>query len=184
MRVPLLCLALAMVSSLPLSAYAQEEARVLASALRGEWVGVLEYRDYSEPAGSTKRVDLPTWLTISGDTAQRWHYTYDDGPTKIVEEEDTILFDFARQVFSEASDGKTPHIYRVTGLEALKAGRGTLQMISLRNDNGKPSEVHLVMTVGRNLLEILQEVRPADSAKPYAFRHVYRMVRAQKPTKP
>ncbi len=32
----------------------------LQPALSGDWVGVLEYRDYSEPAGSTKQVQLPT----------------------------------------------------------------------------------------------------------------------------
>src|SRR5579875_3976336 len=57
----------------------------LTQALLGRWVGVLEYRDYSEPATSLKRVQLPTWLTVS--TAAEGlatDYTYDDGPTKVV----------------------------------------------------------------------------------------------------
>ena len=151
----------------------------LAAALRGNWVGVLEYRDYSEPPGSTKRVDLPTWLTISGDGAQSWHYIYDDGPTKTVQEDESVVFDPAKGSFSEASNGKPAHGYRVSGFEALKAGRGTLQMVGSGTDNGKPSEIHLVMTIRRNLLEILEEVRSAGSTEPYAFRHLYRMVRAQ-----
>ncbi len=36
----------------------------LTQSLVGDWVGVLEYRDYSEPLTSTKRVQLPTWLQI------------------------------------------------------------------------------------------------------------------------
>ena len=156
----------------------------LAAALHGNWIGVLEYRDYSEPAGSTKRVDLPTWLTISGDAAQNWRYIYDDGPTKTVQEDDSVVFDPAKQSFSEASNGKAAHVYRVDGFDTLKAGRGTLQMVGSGTDSGKPSEIHMVMTVRRNLLEILEEVRPAGSTEPYAFRHLYRMVRAQAPAVP
>ncbi len=36
----------------------------LTAALVGRWTGVLEYRDFSEPPTSQKRVQLPTWLTI------------------------------------------------------------------------------------------------------------------------
>jgi len=41
----------------------------LRGALVGSWVGTLEYRDYSEPATSTKRVKLPTRLTIAPSAA-------------------------------------------------------------------------------------------------------------------
>jgi hypothetical protein len=163
---------------------AQQPLVELAAALRGNWVGVLEYRDYSEPAGSTKRVDLPTWLTISGDSAQSWHYIYDDGPAKTVQEQDTVLFDTAKGSFSESSNGKAAQVFRADGFEGLNAGRGTLQMVGSGTDGGKPTEIHLVVTIKRNLLELLEEVRPAASTEPYAFRHLYRMVRAQAPSTP
>jgi hypothetical protein len=156
----------------------------LAAALRGSWVGVLEYRDYSEPAGSTKRVDLPTWLTISGDAAQSWHYIYDDGPAKTVQEDDNVLFDSAKGSFSEAANGKPAQVFRVDGFNGLRAGRGTLQMVGSGTDSGKPAEIHLVLNIKRNLLELLEEVRPTGSTEPYAFRHIYRMVRAQAPSTP
>lgn len=184
MRALLLSAALAVVSSFAQPALSQQPVSELAAALRGNWVGVLEYRDYSEPAGSTKRVDLPTWLSISGDAAQSWHYIYDDGPTKTVQEDDSVVFDPAKQSFSEASNGKPANVSRMDGFGALKAGRGTLQMVGSGTDSGKPSEIHRVMTVRRNLLEILEEVRPAGSTEPYAFRHLYRMVRAQAPATP
>ena len=169
--------------SLPGCAVAQASSAMadLSAALRGEWVGVLEYRDYSEPVGSTKRVDLPTWLTITGDRAQSWHYVYDDGPTKTVTEDEAVTFDVEKGTFSEASGGKAPHVYRMSGFDTLKAGKGTLQMTGSGTDSGKPSEQHMVLTVRRNLLEILEEVRPAGSTEPFAFRHLYRMVRASAP---
>jgi hypothetical protein len=59
----------------------------LTQALIRDWVGVLEYRDYSEPPTTTKRVQLPTWLHIANTaSAMQWHYVYDDDPNKVVEE--------------------------------------------------------------------------------------------------
>lgn len=184
MRTLLLSAALAVASSFAQPAVSQQPLSELAAALRGNWVGVLEYRDYSEPAGSTKRVDLPTWLSVSGDAAQSWHFVYDDGPTKTVQEDDTVLFDIAKRTLSEASNGEAAQVYRVKGFDMLKAGRGTLQMVGSGTDSGKPAEIHLVLTVRRNLIEILEEVRPAGSTDSYAFRHLYRMVRAQAPAAP
>ncbi|SEB59848.1 hypothetical protein [Terriglobus roseus] len=184
MRAMLLSAALSVSSLQSQPAVSPQPLSELAAALRGSWVGVLEYRDYSEPVGSTKRVDLPTWLTISGDTALSWHYIYDDGPTKTVQEDDNVLFDTTKRSFSEASNGKPAQVFRVDGFEGLKAGRGTLQMVGSGTDSGKPAEIHLTMTVRRNLLEILEEVRPTGSTEPYAFRHLYRMVRAKSPALP
>jgi hypothetical protein len=90
----------------------------LRSTLFGDWVGVLEYRDYSEPATSTKHVMLPTWLSIAdaepGKTL-KWNYVYDDGPTKVVEEDDIVTFDPLASSFAEADDGKAAQVYKVTG---------------------------------------------------------------------
>jgi hypothetical protein len=161
--------------------HASADVTELQSALRGDWVGVLQYRDYSEPPTSTKRVDLPTWLTISGEHSDHWRYIYDDGPTKTVVEDDSIIFDPVAKTYSESSNGKPANVYQVSGFDTLKAGRGILQMSGRGNDNGAPSEIHMVITVRRNLLEILDEVRPAGSQQPFSFRHMYRMVRAQPP---
>jgi hypothetical protein len=181
MRFVVFLLALAV----PPSAFAQASTPAdLYGSLRGDWVGVLEYRDYSEPVGSTKRVDLPTWLTISGDVAESWHYVYDDGPTKTVSEDDAVAFDFEKSTLSETSGGKPAQVFRVMGLEALKGGKGVLQMTGSGTDNGKPSERRMVLTVRRNLLEVLEEVRPAGSGDAFAFRHLYRMVRATPPVQP
>jgi hypothetical protein len=63
---------------------APDPARDMALALTGEWAGYLEYRDYSEPPTSTKRVQLPMWLTVRSNAAGlSFHYIYDDGPPRL-----------------------------------------------------------------------------------------------------
>ena len=85
----------------------------LAQALASDWAGFLEYRDYSEPPTSTKRVQLPTWLSIAPTSAgQSWHYIYDDGPNKTAEETDLVAFHPADSAYSESdkweADTKLP----------------------------------------------------------------------------
>jgi hypothetical protein len=47
----------------------------LQHAITGAWVGTLEYRDFSEPATSTKRVKLPAWRDVETSGADlRFHY--------------------------------------------------------------------------------------------------------------
>jgi hypothetical protein len=154
----------------------------LRQSLTGDWVGVLEYRDYSEPAGSTKRVDLPTWLSITNSgKSMTWKYTYDDGPSKVLEEIDSVLFDFSAKSYSESSNGKPASTYVVDGYEGLKDGRGVLVLHGSGTDNDKPSETRVTMTIRRNLLEIVEEVRPTGSSDPFAFRHLFRFTRALPP---
>jgi hypothetical protein len=154
----------------------------LNQALVGDWVGVLEYRDYSEPPTSTKRVQLPTWLRIVGNgQSLQWHYIYDDGPNKVVDETDTVIFDTSASTYSEAANGKPPMVYKVTGYESLKDGRGVLFLAGTGTDNDKPSETRVTITIRRNLLEILEETRPAGSDVPMAFRHAFRFTRAVAP---
>lgn len=154
----------------------------LAKALIGQWVGVLEYRDFSEPAGSAKRVKLPTWLTIesAGGTRLTWRFVYDDGPAKTVKEVETVGVDEAGaryRIFGE--DGKVKDTFTIEGLAALRAGRGTVTLLGTGTDNGAAVAVRTTMRVGRNILEITRETGPAGA--PLAFRHSYTMVRALAP---
>ena len=156
-------------------------------ALVGQWVGFLEYRDYSEPATSTKRVKLPTWLTIadaeSGKTLS-WHYIYDDGPTKTVEENDVVTFSPAENRYQESDNGKPAQLSTVTGYETLKHGLGKLVLAGSGTDNNKPSETRVTMSITRNLIEITEETRAAGSTEAFAFRHSYTFTRAAPPTVP
>jgi hypothetical protein len=163
-------------------AHTQSELR---QALIGEWTGVLEYRDYSEPPTSTKRVQLPTCLSItpSGDSLSE-HFIYDDGPTKTVEETDVITIDTASSTYSEVDNGKPAQLYRVTGYEKLKSGRGEIILSGTGTDANKPAETRITLTIRRNLLTWLEEVRPAGSSESFVYRHRFTFTRAVPPKTP
>jgi len=157
----------------------------LTQALAGDWAGYLEYRDYSEPPTSTKRVQLLTWLSIAPTSAgQSWHYIYDDGPTKTVEETDLVTFHPADSTYSESDNGKPAQTYQVTGYQAIRSGRGQLILSGTGTDNDKPSETRVTLTIRRNLIDMLEEVRPAGSTAPFVFRHRYIFTRTHPPALP
>jgi hypothetical protein len=165
-------------------AAASDTKSALRSALLGDWVGVLEYRDYSEPPTSTKREVLPTWLSIAdaepGKTL-KWHYVYDDGPTKVVEETDIVTFDPIASSYAESDDGKPAQVFKATGYETLRTGRGTLELTGTGTDNGKPSETRVTVRIDRNLISIVEETRPAGTSDSFVFRHAFRFTRATAP---
>lgn len=150
-------------------------------ALTGSWVGTLEYRDYSEPATSTKRVKLPTWLNIKAEGADlRFSYIYDDGPTKTVTEVSLIRVDFAAARYSVIdSTGKVEDSYAISGIQNLRQGRSTLTLTGAGTENKAPVEVRTTLRIGRNILEITRETTAAG--QPFTFRHAYTLVRAAPP---
>jgi len=158
-------------------------AQALNVALSGKWVGELAYRDYKEPVTSTARVQLPTWLTIEAmpDGTQKWRYTYDDGPGKVLEETDTIRFDVKAGTYSEQVNAKPATTYTVTGYDTLKAGVGNLVMMGQGTENGKPVDLRLAVNIRRNMLVILEETRETGSGQPFAFRHILTFIRAEPP---
>ncbi len=154
----------------------------LTKALVGDWTGVLEYRDYSEPATSTKRVQLPTWMSVTPSASGVIRrFIYDDGPTKTVQETDTLTFDIAATTFTQTDSGKPSQVQHVSGYDSLKAGRGDLVLTGTGTDNGKPTETRTTLTVDRNLVSWVLEVRPAGSAEPFSFRHRFTFTRANSP---
>jgi len=186
----LACVRLIVLSSLILRLSAQGEhaqslpatATELRDALVGEWVGTLEYRDYSEPATSTKRVKLPTWLKVepAQGTDLRFRYIYDDGPTKTVKEVSVIGIDTSNSLYT-ISDlaGKIEDSYTISGLAQLRSGHGTLTLTGKGTENKVLVEVRTTLRIGRNILEITRET--AAPGQPFAFRHAYTFVRAAEP---
>jgi hypothetical protein len=151
----------------------------LQNAMMGTWVGTLEYRDYAEPATSTKRVKLPTWLHVDPAGADlRFLYVYDDGPTKTVRETSLVRIDAGAGVYTVLdSEGKVENTYTIAGLEQLQAGRGTLTLTGKGTENDKPVDVRMTLRIGRNILEMMRET--AVSGQPFSFRHAYTFVRAE-----
>jgi hypothetical protein len=118
---------------------------------------------------------------VAGGGGVREHFTYDDGPTKTVEETEIVGFDPEASTYSEAEAGKPAVVYKVTGYEKLKLGRGDLVLIGTTTDNDKPAESRITLTIRRNLLSWTEEVRPAGSSEGFAFRHRFTFTRAVLP---
>ncbi len=178
-----LILSLLLLSTSLFAQNAKQTEQEISAALAGRWAGYLEYRDFSEPPTSTKRVQLPTWLDItpSGDGLSA-RYIYDDGPNKVVEDTEKIMLHVAQNTYESVEPGKPPRVFQVAGFSSLKSGLGTLVMNGTGTDNGKPADVRITLTIRRNLVEWLQEARPAGSTEPFVFRHLLRLTRAQPPS--
>ena len=150
----------------------------LTRALSGDWTGVLEYTDPESPA---KRLQTPTWLSItpSGDSLT-FHYLYDDGPAKLVEQTQTITLDVAAAAYRITAANHRAETYRVEGYESLHDGHGDLMLLGPSIDQDRPVGTHITLTVRRNFLAWTEENR-ASSVSPFAFRHRYVFTRSTPP---
>src|SRR5947209_10952144 len=96
---------------------APDATAALSRALSGSWVGYLEYRDYSEPPASTKRVELPTWLTVTPSARGLiLHYTYDEGPAKVVESEELLKLDLVKNMYTISEAAHPDDTYTIADL--------------------------------------------------------------------
>ncbi|GAC1658773.1 MAG: hypothetical protein NVS9B15_20720 [Acidobacteriaceae bacterium] len=175
MRMPSLLLLLTLL--LP-----QTQAADLTSALTGSWAGYLEYRDYSEPPTSPKRVQLPTWLTVTPSPAGlTLHYIYDDGPNKVVEDVETVTIDSIAKTYTVKQPAHPAQTFRIDGLDRLHDGHGQLVLTGQGTDNDQPADLRETLTLRRNLIELLRESRAVGSNGPFVFRHMYRFTRSSAP---
>jgi hypothetical protein len=152
--------------------------------LLGAWTGTLEYRDFSEPATSTKRVKLPTWLTIESSGADlRFRYVYDDGPAKTVTDTEIIRIDSGAARYQVLGpEGTAKESYAIEGLATLREGKGTLVLTGPGTENGAPVDARTTFRIGRNILVITRETSP--HGEPMIFRHTYTLVRSAPPSAP
>ena len=153
----------------------------LYSGLVGEWVGQLEYRDYS----SNERVFLPTWLAVKADASGKsaqFVYTYDDGPNKTVKELSTLVLDAAAGTATFTSDREhSSDTYKVEGLaEFAKTGRGRLVLTGEGAENDKKVDVRVTIVVGRNVYKYVKDTRrPGEE---FQFRDGYTFTRKEPAT--
>jgi hypothetical protein len=145
------------------------------SVLTGSWTGRLEYRDFQ----SDRRVALPTWLDVKlspGGKTLEFVYTYDDGPTKTVTELSTVAIDPVKRLFTITSDrDHSTDTYEIRGMDALKAGRGTLTLTGTGTENNKPVDVRITVKIDRNLYEFTKETRLPGQE--FNFRDGYTLTR-------
>ncbi len=151
-------------------------------ALLGNWIGTLEYRDYSD----NSRVKLPTMLRISrtkSDNSVTMRYVYDDGPDKIVQDKDLVSLDETALSYTiRSADGKSTDVYQVQGLKKLQSsGLGTLILSGKATENDAPVEVRETITLNSTSLDILRETKPVNGS--FQFRHEYLFARVVQPKK-
>ena len=151
-------------------------------SLLGNWIGTLEYRDYSD----NSRVKLPTMLRISrtkSDNSVTMRYVYDDGPDKIVQDKDLVSLDETALSYTiRSADGKSTDVYQVQGLKKLQSsGLGTLILSSKATENDAPVEVRETITLNSTSLDILRETKPVNGS--FQFRHEYLFARVVQPKK-
>ena len=160
------------------SAFGQTQSAPLNANFNGDWAGTLEYRDFTTNA----QTFLPTWLTLTPSpdgTTIKFHYVYDDGPTKTVTEDATLTFSPANAKATLTS-GKAAETYDVQGLpDFLKQGRGTLLLTGTVKENNHPVDVRLTLTLRRNLYTLRKETHPAG--EPFKFRDAYTFTRTVPP---
>ncbi|MDQ2929316.1 MAG: hypothetical protein M3Y05_00635 [Gemmatimonadota bacterium] len=165
----------------------------LNAAFVGDWTGQLEYRDYT----TNERTYLPTWLKILESADHRslvFSYVYDDGPAKTVRERVGFVLDpAARKATLTDRDETSSKVktsvstYEVSGLDEFrKTGRGVLVLTGAGEDNDKPADVRITITLRRNLYTARKEVRATGSVddKDYEFRDGYLFTRARSPVAP
>ena len=149
-------------------------------AFVGNWTGELEYRDYR----SDQHVKLPTWLdvTVSPDgRGLQFHYLYDEGPNKVVEEVSAVTIDPQMSMFTVSSDReKSKETYQLSGFDKLSAtGTGTLQLTGPGTENDRKVDVRITIKLGRNSYRYQKETRfPGGD---FQFRDGYNFTRREPP---
>ncbi len=148
----------------------------LYAAMAGSWTGALEYKDYSNPK---RRVTLPTKLAITlapDSSALLMHYVYDDGPGKIVEDDDRFVANATVSTIAWGGLKSAAQQYVVSdAVGAATAGRIAIVLQGEGMDDNKPATIRETITLSADSLRILKETRFAGSD--FAFRHEYRMHR-------
>jgi len=146
-------------------------------ALAGEWNGSLDYKDYSNP---DRRVTLPTKLRVQFSTdsaALLMHYTYDDGPGKIVESDDRFSVDakLTRVTWGSVRDTNPQQFVARASMVAQPAGTEQFIFEGEGRDDNKPATIRETFTISAKSLRILKETRFAGTD--FAFRHTYVLAR-------
>jgi len=146
----------------------------------GEWVGQLQYRDFSDNSNQS----LPTWLRVSRSMDGRslqFAYVYDDGPSKTVKEMSMVSIDVSAATMTFTSDrDHSSDTYKIAGLpEFATKGRGTLTLSGTGTENDQKVDVRITLTLRRNLHTYQKETRLPGQA--FQFRDGYTFTRKDVP---
>ena len=150
-----------------LLAVPDDTAAVVAKALKGDWAGTLDYRDYSDDTRET----LPTLMQSDGAMLS---WTFDDGPGKTVRSSETWVFDATGQALTITAGKNAPDHWRV--LEAHTSADGASLTIVLEGEsteNGRSVIARKVLTRDGNRLRMTKQTRV--SGEPFLMRQSYEL---------
>ena len=150
-----------------LLAVPDDTAAVVAKALKGDWAGTLDYRDYSDDSRET----LPTLMQSDGAMLS---WTFDDGPGKTVRSSETWVFDATGQALTITAGKNAPDHWRV--LEAHTSADGASLTIVLEGEsteNGRSVIARKVLTRDGNRLRMTKQTRV--SGEPFLMRQSYEL---------
>jgi hypothetical protein len=147
----------------------------------GKWTGELEYWDSS----SDQRVKLPSWLQVRVSTDGKsldFHFTFDDGPKKIVEDNNRSSIDPSKDSFKKFSvEHKSEESYQLSGIEAFAENQGgTLVFSGMEIENDKKVDIRIIINTGRNHYRDLKQTRASGAE--FLFRDALNFVRREPPT--
>ncbi|MBS1716055.1 MAG: hypothetical protein JST30_17140 [Armatimonadetes bacterium] len=147
------------------------------AALRGSWVGTLEYRDYSD----NKRYRIATMLRVSvakDGSGVTMRFVYDDGPEKIEQSKQTVAVDFAAKTYTVTPEGESARSYTIDAASRVQAdGTGRLVLKGEAQENDKPVVVRYTLDIGKDTLRMTRTTGPTIGKT--EFRNEYRFTRVR-----
>lgn len=139
---------------------------------RGEWTGVLEYRDYQPPHG---RVKLPTTLVVTpalnNPAVLTLSFVYDDGPAKTVKSASRLTLDLIARTLIWSDDGKPASAEDHFSLAEISSNGDRLVFLGSAQDDNKASRIRYTFTSAPGSWKILKET--TSDGPEFAFRHEY-----------
>jgi len=147
------------------------------AALRGSWVGTLEYRDYSD--GKRYRLGTLLRVTVAKDgSGVTMRFVYDDGPEKVEQSKQTVAVDFAAKTYTVTPEGEGARSYKIDASSKVRAdGTGRLVLDGDASENDRPVVVRYTLDIGQDTLCMTRATGPTIGKT--EFRNEYRFTRVR-----
>jgi len=143
------------------------------AAAEGSWSGTLTYRDYSEP---DRQVVLPTELRVAltGPDELVLHYTFDDGPGKVVHSYERMRLD--RGAGTLTWSGLSASDTSICTLISLDLREDRCEMVAARQDpkGGGQAIIRYHVMLKADAIEIEREDGPSPDRLQFRDRSLFR----------
>lgn len=136
-------------------------------AMKGPWVGFLEYKDYEGP-GNVRIACMARMTADKDGQGGTWRLVFDEGPSKVLEERESFKFNAPTDQLKITSDG-VERYFKIADPQTIRAdGTGTLTLLGTGTENDKAVDVRLTYRIATRRLSILRETRVGTA--PFTFR--------------